>query len=49
MGWQRASGYNWRTLVEADTSRWKRVMVTGCAHRRMGGKTEVAIAAKALN
>ncbi|WP_338045244.1 transposase, partial [Paracraurococcus ruber] len=23
MGWQRASGYNWRALVEADVSRWK--------------------------
>src|SRR3712207_6396649 len=26
MGWQRASGYNWRALVEADGSRWKRVI-----------------------
>src|SRR5919199_2667061 len=24
MGWQNTSGYNWRDLVEADVSRWKR-------------------------
>ena len=29
MGWQRASGYNWRALVEADISRWKRVIGDG--------------------
>src|SRR3954470_11751736 len=29
MGWQRASGYNWRSLVEADISRWKRVIGEG--------------------
>ena len=38
MGWQRASGYNWRALVEADISRWKRVIGDGLAHKRMGGK-----------
>ena len=26
MGWQKASGYNWRALIEADLSRWKRVI-----------------------
>ena len=26
MGWQKASGYNLRALVEADISRWKRVI-----------------------
>jgi len=26
MGWQRASGYNWRALVEADIARWKCVI-----------------------
>ena len=26
MGWQKASGYNWRALVEADIGRWKRVI-----------------------
>jgi hypothetical protein len=29
MGWQRVSGYNWRALVEADISRWKRVIGDG--------------------
>jgi hypothetical protein len=27
MGWQKASGYNLRALVEADIGRWKRVSV----------------------
>src|SRR3954463_2701162 len=26
LGWQRASGYGWRALVECDISRWKRVI-----------------------
>ncbi len=26
MGWQRASGYSWRALVEADVARWKCVI-----------------------
>ncbi|WP_043342123.1 IS5 family transposase [Belnapia moabensis] len=50
MGWQRASGYNWRALVEADVSRWKRVIGDGLrsqTDRRQA--TEVAIAAKVLN
>src|SRR3954452_11890143 len=29
MGWQRASGYGWRALVESDISRWKRVVGDG--------------------
>ena len=29
VGWQKASGYNWRALVEADVSRWKRVIGDG--------------------
>ena len=29
MGWQKASGYNWRALVEADISRFKRVIGGG--------------------
>src|SRR4051812_35554245 len=29
LGWQRASGYNWRALVECDISRWKRVIGNG--------------------
>ena len=29
MGWQKTSGYNDRALVEADISRWKRVIGDG--------------------
>ncbi len=29
MGWQHASGYNWRTLVGADVSRWNAASATG--------------------
>ena len=50
MGWQRASGYNWRALVESDVSRWKRVIGDGLRSRTDGRQeTEVAIAADALN
>jgi hypothetical protein len=50
MGWQRASGYNWRALVEADISRWKRVIGGGLhSHTDRRQATEVAIAAKVLN
>jgi hypothetical protein len=49
-GWQRASGYNWRALVEADVSRWKRVIGDGLRFRTDGRQaTEVAIAADVLN
>jgi hypothetical protein len=50
MGWQAAAGYNWRALVEADVSRWKRVIGDGLrsqTDRRQA--TEVAIAADLLN
>ena len=50
MAWQKASGYNWRALVEADISRWKRVI--GDRLRFQTDKrqaTEVAIAADVLN
>ena len=50
LGWQKASGYSWRALVEADISRWKRVIGDGLrsrAGRRQ--ETEVAIAANVLN
>ncbi len=50
MGWQRVSGYNWRALVEADISRWKRVIGDGLrfqTDRRQA--SEVAIAADVLN
>jgi IS5 family transposase len=50
MGWQRASGYNWRALVEADVSRWKRVIGDALRSRADGRqRTEVAIAAGVLN
>ena len=50
MGWQRASGYNWRALVEADIGRYKRV-IGDALRSRTGGRqtTEVAIAVAALN
>ena len=50
MGWQRVSGYNWRALVEADISRWKRVIGDGLRSQTDGRQaTEVAIAADVLN
>jgi hypothetical protein len=50
MGWQRASGYNWRALVESDISRFKRVMGDALRSRTDGRQeTEVAIAVDALN
>jgi hypothetical protein len=50
MGWQRASGYNDRALVEADISRWKRVIGDGLRSQTVGRQaTEVAIAAGVLN
>jgi len=50
MGWQKASGYNWRALVEADIARWKCVIGGGLRSRTDGRQaTEVAIAAGVLN
>src|SRR4051812_10194428 len=50
MGWQRASGYNIRALVESDISRWKRVVGDGLRFQTDGRQaTEVAIAADVLN
>ncbi len=50
LGWQKASGYNWRALVEADVSRWKRVMGDVLRSRTDGCRaTEVAIAVDVLN
>src|SRR5215210_2247946 len=50
MAWQKASGYNWRALVEADISRWKRVIGNGLRFQTDGRQaTEVAIAADVLN
>src|SRR5277367_1717603 len=50
MGWQKASGYNWRALVEADIGRWKQVI--GHALRSQTNErqaAEVAIAVDVLN
>jgi len=50
MGWQRASGYNWRALAEADISRWKRVIGDGLRSQTDGRQaTEVAVASGVLN
>ncbi len=50
MAWQKAAGYNWRALVEADISRFKRVIGGGLRSRTDRRRaTEVAIAVKALN
>jgi hypothetical protein len=50
MGWQRASGYSRRALVEADVSRWKRVIGDALRSQTDGRQaTEVAIAADVLN
>src|SRR3569832_1093589 len=50
MGWQRASGYNWRALVEAAIARWKRVIGEGLRFQTDGRQaSEVAIAADVLN
>jgi hypothetical protein len=50
MGWQRASGYNWRALVEADIGRYKRVIGDALRSRTEARQTtEVAIAVASLN
>ena len=50
IGWQSASGYNWRALVEADVSRFKRVIGNGLRSRTDRRRaTEVAIAVGALS
>ncbi len=50
MGWQKASGYHWRALVEADISRLKRVIGNELRSRTDRRRaTEVAIAVHALN
>jgi len=50
MGWQRASGYNWRALVEADIGRYKQVIGDALRSRTKGRQTtEVAIAVASLN
>jgi len=50
MAWQKAAGYNWRALVEADISRFKRVIGDGLRLRiEQRRATEIAIAVNALN
>src|SRR6202007_396829 len=49
MGWQRASGYNWRALVEADIGRYKRVIGDALRSRTEARQTtEGAIAVASL-
>ena len=48
--WQKASGYDWRALVEADISRFKRVIGDGlCSRTGRRRETEIALAVSALN
>jgi len=50
MGWQAASGYNRRALVEADVSRFKRLIGDGLSSRTDRRRTtEVVIAVGVLN
>ena len=48
--WQKAAGYTWRALVEADIGRFKRVIGDGLRSRTDQRRaTEVEIAVNALN
>jgi hypothetical protein len=50
MGWQKASGYNTRSLVEADISRFKRVIGGAlCSRTDERRATEAAVAVRVLN
>ena len=50
MNWQKASGYNKRSKVEAAISRYKRIIGDGLKSRHDARRgTEVAIAVKSLN
>ena len=50
MGWQKSSGYNLRSRVEASIGRYKRVIGDALRSRTDETEaTEVAIAAAALN
>ena len=50
MTWHKAAGYNWRALMEADISRFKRVIGDGLRSRTNQRRaTEVAIAVNVLN
>ncbi len=48
--WQKASGYHWRALVEADLSRFERVIGNGLRSRTdRRRETEIAVAVGVLN
>ncbi|MGI4795412.1 MAG: IS5 family transposase [Janthinobacterium lividum] len=48
--WQKASGYHWRALVEADISRFKRVIGNGLRSRTdRRRETGIALAVSVLN
>ena len=50
MGWQKASGYNIRSRVEAAIGRYKQVIGDGLGFRKDERRvTEVAVAIQALN
>jgi hypothetical protein len=50
MAWQKATGSDWRVLVEADISRLKRVIGDGLRSRTDQRRaSEVVITVKALN
>ena len=50
MGWQKASGYNWRALVEAGIGRWKRVIGDALRSQTDARQaTEMAVAVHVLN
>ena len=50
MGWQKASGYNRRSLVEAAIGRYKQVIGDGLRFRKDGRRTaEVGVAVYVLN
>jgi hypothetical protein len=48
--WQKAPGYNWRALVEADIGRWKRGIGDALRSQTYARQaTEVAVAVNVLN
>jgi hypothetical protein len=50
MGWQKASGHNWRALIEANIGRWKRVIGDALRSQTDARQaTEVAIAVTVMN
>jgi Transposase DDE domain len=50
MGWQKASGYNTRSRVEAAIGRYKQVIGDGLRFRKDGRRaTEVGVAVRLLN